>query len=84
MINSGLPVCPRECADKLRVTKVITRLEIDVPPDIWDNLTRKNYEIWRCGYCCFGEKSCSRTPDPTTREVRLGILVACRVSRVGT
>jgi hypothetical protein len=40
------------------VTKVITRLEIDVPLEIWDNLTGKHYEIWRCGYCCFvwGEK----------------------------
>ena len=58
MIKLGLPICPRECADSLRTTKVTTRLEIDAPLDIWDNLAGKNYEIWRCGYCGFvwGEK----------------------------
>jgi hypothetical protein len=72
MIKPRLPVCPRECAESLRATKVATRSEIDVPLDIWDNLTSENYDIWRCGYCCFvwGEKLFT---DPYPRYSRRAI-----------
>jgi hypothetical protein len=44
-----VPICPQKCAKSLSATKVTTREEINAPPDIWENLTSKDYTIWQCG-----------------------------------
>ena len=68
-----MPVCPRDCAGN-HSKKVNTREDINVPLDVWDNLTGKNYEIWRCDYCGFvwGEQFRVEAPAPYFARAAIG------------
>jgi hypothetical protein len=66
--------CPQECANHYPGKQVTTQAEIDVPMDIWNNLTGKNYKIWRCDYCGFvwGEKLFVEEPAPYYSRSAIG------------
>jgi len=51
-----MPSCPRECAGSYQSgheVEISTRESIDVPQEMWDNLTSKEYKVWQCNYCKF-------------------------------
>ena len=57
--------CPQECAGQSK-TQIKAQDEIEIPADIWQNLTSKQYKIWRCDYCGFvwGELFYNGEPAP--------------------